>query len=135
MPTNIRIIHAHDFIKVNPEGHFNLGESKNALLEISAASAPLLDHEIIIDTRKAQLDLSVADLWYLAAELCNYRKSFSQKMAVLCPNEKFDHAEFFALCAQNRGFQVRAFTCFGDAIEWLITPVYLLGDVEKRAVR
>jgi hypothetical protein len=34
--------------------------------------------------------------------------------------EQFDYAGFFALCAQNRGFQVSAFTSFEDAIEWLI---------------
>lgn len=64
--------------------------------------------------------MSVIDLWYLAAELSNLHKAFSRKTAVLCPLEQFDHAGFFALCAQNRGLQVRAFTSFEDAIEWLI---------------
>jgi hypothetical protein len=64
--------------------------------------------------------MSIADLWYLAAELSNLGKAFMQKTAVLCPIEKFDQAGFFALCAKNKGYPVNAFTSFEDAIEWLI---------------
>jgi len=120
MATNIRIIHARDFIKATPDGRLDLQESKKLLMEIASASAPSADHQIILDTRKAQLEMSASDLWYLAAELSNLRKAFSRKTAVLCPLTQFDEAEFFALCAQNRGFRVRAFTSFEDAIEWLV---------------
>jgi hypothetical protein len=64
--------------------------------------------------------MSVFDLWYLSAELSNLRKPFSGKTAILCPAERFDQAAFFALCAQNRDFKVRAFTSFEGAVEWLI---------------
>ena len=119
MPTDIRIIHAQDFIRVTPEGHLDLEKSKELLMEIASASAPLVDYGIILDTRKAEIAMSVTELWLLAAELSQFRKAFSGKTAVLCPLEKFDYAEFFALCAKNRGLQVRAFTSFEDAIEWL----------------
>ena len=121
MPTNVRIIHAHDFIKATPEGHFDFKKSKQVLMEIASISASCDDCEIILDTRKAQTEMSITDLWYLATELSNLRKAFlRKKTAVLCPLERFDYAGFFALCAQNFGFQVRAFTSFEDAIEWLI---------------
>jgi hypothetical protein len=119
MPTNIRIIHAHDFIKATPEGKLDFEKSKKLLTEIAAAASPLGDHEIILDTRKAQLEMSASELWYLAVELANLGKAFSRKTAVLCPREQFDEAEFFAICAQNRGLRVNAFTSFEDAIEWL----------------
>ena len=120
MPTDIRIIHAHDFIKATPEGHLDLEESKRLLILIVSASAALDDHEIILDTRQSQSEMSVSDLWHLAAELEKFRGASSRKTAILCPLERFDHAGFFALCAQNRGFQVSAFTSFADAYEWLI---------------
>jgi hypothetical protein len=69
--------------------------------------------------------MSVTDLWYLAAQLSdNFRKAFSRivRTAVLCPLDQFDHAEFFALCAQNRGFDVSAFTSLPEAYEWLTEP-------------
>ncbi|HYM60808.1 MAG TPA: hypothetical protein VEZ11_07935 [Thermoanaerobaculia bacterium] len=121
MPTNIRVIRASDFIKATPEGRLDFRESRELLAEIASASADLREHEIILDTRTAQIEMSVADLWYLAAELSDLRKAFFGKTAVLCPLEQFDRAGFFALCAQNRGFRVRAFTLFEEAIEWLVS--------------
>ena len=128
MATDIRIIHAHDFIRATPEGRLDLEVSKKLLAEIATAALPLTGYEILLDTRRAHVAMSVTDLWYLAtdfwyvaAELVNARGRFPGKTAVLCPLEEFDHASFFALCAQNQGLHVRAFTSFEDAIEWLIT--------------
>jgi len=120
MPTDIRIIHAHDFIKATLEGQLDFERSKEALLEIAATSSALADYEIILDTRKTQSIMSVIDLWYLALELKKLGEAFSRKTAVLCPLEEFDSAKFFATCAQNRHLQIRAFTSFEDAIEWLV---------------
>ena len=72
-------------------------------MEIASASAPLVDYEIILDTRKAQTEMSVTDLWYLCTELSNLRKAFSRKTAVLCPLERFEYAEFFALVRPKQG--------------------------------
>ncbi len=120
MSTNIRIIHAHDFIKVTPEGQLDFDTSKKLLVEIASVSTPSGDYEIIVDVRKTQIELSVTDLWYLATELSKLGEAFSRRTAVLCPLDGFDRAGFFALCAQNIGVQVKAFTSFEDAVEWLI---------------
>ena len=47
MPTNIRIIHAGDFVVANPEGQIDLEKSEKLLMEVASASAPMVDHEII----------------------------------------------------------------------------------------
>ncbi len=110
-------------MKATPEGLLDLKESKELLIEVASASASLSDYQVILDTRQAQPGMSVTDLWYLAAELSNtFRKASprSPKVAVLCPLAQFDHAEFFAICAQNRGFHVCAFTSFENAYEWMI---------------
>jgi hypothetical protein len=70
--------------------------------------------------RKAVSELSATDLWQLAAGLGNCRTAFSGKIAVLCRLNRYNQAEFFALCAQNRDFPVKAYTSFEDAVEWLI---------------
>jgi len=119
MSSYIRIIHAHDFIKATPEGLLDLEKSKEVLMEIASASVSMGDYEIILDTRKAQIEMSTSNLWYLAAELSKLGKAFERKIAVLCPLEGFDRAGFFALCAENRGYQVKAFTSLEAAIEWL----------------
>ena len=119
MATDIRIIHAHDFVMATHEGKLDFEKSKKALIQIASAWSPLGGCEIILDTRKAHSKMSPTDLWYLAVELSNLRRAFSRRTAVLCPVERFDNAEFFALCAQNRGLQLSTFTSFEDAIEWL----------------
>jgi hypothetical protein len=119
MSTRIRIIQANDFIKATAEGSLDLDESKRRLRTIAVTIDPLVDYEAMLDTRQAQPGLSVADLWYLAAELNSLRKTFSRKMAVLCSPEQFDRAGFCALGSQNSGLQIQAFTSFASAAKWL----------------
>jgi hypothetical protein len=120
MATTITIIHTQDFIRASPDGLLDLETSKKSLLDIATASVPLIAYRILIDTRRAQVKMSITDLWYLATELSNLGKAFLEKTAVLCPIQDFDHAGFFALCAKNKGYPVNAFTSFEAAIEWLI---------------
>lgn len=119
MAINIRIIHAHDFVCVSASGTFNLVASKQALIEIASVPLPSEDFELILDTREAKIEMSLTNLFDLASELSRLRKTFSRKMAILCPPDRFDHADFFALCARVREFPVRIFVSFEDAIEWL----------------
>jgi hypothetical protein len=120
MPTNIRVIHARDFILATPEGTLDREGTKKLLTDVASASASSAEYEILVDVRKAKLVMSATDLWYLVAELGNFRRAFSRKTAVLCPLAGFDRTEFFTLCAQNRGFHIRAFTSFENAIKWLV---------------
>lgn len=119
MATNIRIIHARDFLRATPEGPYDLDKSKKLLIEIATASAAMADYEILVDMRSAHVKMSAADVFFLANELVKHYKAFATKTAVLCPVKDFDNAGFFALCAQNRGFRLKAFTAFEEAIEWL----------------
>jgi hypothetical protein len=120
MPSHLTIIRASDFLVATPHGQVDFERSKRILLKIAAASASLVAHEILLDVRDAQIELSAGDLWYLAAELGYPHMPFRGKIAVLCSLAGSDQADFFALCAQNRGFRVRAFTSFEEAVEWLI---------------
>ena len=93
------------------------------LLDIAAVAPELKNFSVILDTRKAQSGMNETDLWYLASELKNHFRDIAQspKMAVLCPHDRFNKAAFFALCANNRGFNISAFTDFENAYEWLIS--------------
>jgi len=119
MPTDIKIISAYDFVRATASGEFDFEMSKKALIEVASATAHLVNYRILLDTRKTQMQIAAGDLWHLARELSNLGKAFCQKTAVLCPTERFDDAAFFALCGQNRGFRIQAFTSFEDAIDWL----------------
>ena len=119
MAANIRLIHANDFLQVTSEGTLDLEQSKKMLLQIAAISGSSVKHDIILDTRKALSVLTVADLYALASALNGYREDFRGKTALLCPFDRFSDAEFLALCAQNKGLRVRAFTEYEAAMTWL----------------
>jgi hypothetical protein len=118
--TNIRVIRAHDFIRATEDGQIDFETSKKLLRDVAEVAATLVDYQILLDTRRAQGELSVTALWYLAVELSNLGQAFHRKTAVLCPLERFDDAKFFELSAQNRGSRVSAFTSYEEAMEWLM---------------
>ena len=120
MATNVKVIRASDFIRAKPEGAAYLEEAETLLKDIAAAGAGLDDYQVLIDTRRVSGGLSATDLWTLAERLVKFRNSFAHRTAVLCPLERFDHSRFFALCAENRGFNIRVFTAYEEAMEWLI---------------
>jgi hypothetical protein len=120
MAANVKVIHARDFIRATPEGVVDMEAAERLLAEIAEATESLEDYEILIDTRQARGALSASQLWYLAKKLGTYRGTFLRRTAVLCPFERFDHAEFFALCASHRGHNVIAFRSYEDAMEWLL---------------
>ena len=64
--------------------------------------------------------MTVGDLLNLASELHKVRKSFTGKTALVVPRDRFNHGEFFAASAEDRGFDVRAFTSLDDALAWLL---------------
>jgi anti-anti-sigma regulatory factor len=119
MPSDIRIIRAHEFIQATPEGKVDLDRAKEVLIEVASASTPSDNYDVVLDARNVQFEMDAADLWELAAELHKVRQAFSLRTAVIVPKERSDYAGFFAMCAQERGFDLSAFTRLGDAMEWL----------------
>ena len=120
MAPPVKVIHARDFIRAGADGSFHIEDSLRMLAEIAAAAADLKEHDVVVDVRQAQSQLSVSDLWTLAQKLAEYRHTQLRKTAVLCPMERFDKVRFFAMCAENQGFRIRAFTDYESAMEWVI---------------
>jgi len=120
VPASVRVIQGRDFIRARPEGEADLETAEKLLKDIAQAGAGLDDFEILVDTRHVAAFLSATDLWTLAEQLVRYRKTFARRTAILCPIERFDHARFFALSAEHRGFNIQAFTSYEDAMEWLL---------------
>ena len=120
MPTNVKVIHAGDLVRARPEGEAYLEDAEQLIRDIAAAGAGLAEFEVLVDTRRVKGSLSATDLWTLAEKLGRFRDNFAHRTAVLCPLEKFDHSRFFALCAENRGFNIRVFISYEEAMEWLI---------------
>jgi hypothetical protein len=131
VPTNVKVIHAGDLVRARPEGEAYLEDAEQLIRDIAAAGAGLADFEVLVDTRRVTGRLSATDLWTLAEKLGRFRDNFAHRTAVLCPLEKFDHSRFFALCAENHGFNIRVFTSYEEAMEWLIDGTTKLSTAEQ----
>jgi hypothetical protein len=120
MPTNVRIVHAGEFIRATPSGVLDLVASEQLLADLTRTSKRLPDAHVLLDTRNAMTTLNTSDLWTLAEKAANDVERTRRRTAVLCPAERFDHARFFAMCAERHSLNIRAFVDYEHAIEWLI---------------
>jgi len=119
MSAQIKIFHAYDLISATPQGQLNLETFRNLLLEISLTSNTLQKCNLIIDTRKTHSIMSVFDLWHIASELNELTRNFVYKTAILYIPIDFNNIDFFTLCSKNRGSNIKAFTSYEEAMEWL----------------
>lgn len=125
----LQIIKAGDFIKSTPAGDLDMNASRQGLAQIAAAGTDLQDYTVFIDLRDVKSRLSKTDIYVLASELVEFGKTFRRKTAVLArADEDFGQATFFEDAAQHRGFRVKAFTVFEDAIIWLSSITQLTED-------
>jgi len=125
----LQIIKAGDFIKSTPTGDLDMKTSREGLEEIAATGTDLRDYTVLIDLRDVKSRLSTTDIYDLASELVKYGQTFRRKTAVLARDDAdIDQAKFFENVAQNRGFSVRTFTVFEDAVIWLSSITQVAED-------
>lgn len=125
----LQIIKAGDFLKSTPTGNLDLKASSQILAQIASASDHVQDYSVLIDLRDARSQLSTADIYELATELVKYDETFQRKTAILTHGVNGqEQAKFFETVAQNRGFKVKAFSDFENAISWLSSVVQLPED-------
>lgn len=116
----LHIIKAGDFIKSTPTGELDMIASKQGFVQIAAAGAHLEEYSVLIDLREVKSQLTTNNIYQLASDLAKYGETFRRKTAILTrPHDDLRQASFFEDAAQNRGFNVKAFTVFESAITWL----------------
>lgn len=54
MPTNIRIIHTHDFLRAKPDGILDLATSCDLLKDLATESNTAGKYLLLVDTRRGQ---------------------------------------------------------------------------------
>jgi hypothetical protein len=122
MATKIKIITVRDFLEVTPDGIINISTSRQLLVDIAKAEHHPVDYDLLIDFRDTQWQMSVSNLYQLAAELCQHGDTFRRKVALLVlPGINFNPASFLETCSRNRGFSINAFTDYEKAIRWVLS--------------
>ena len=120
MPTNIKIIHAQDFIRAQPDGALDLTASRNLLKDLVAGLDTAGKYHVLVDTRGADVRLSMTEIFELGEAVAAAPALANTKFALLVPPEEKVDAGFLETVSRNRGANLRAFTDFETAITWLI---------------
>jgi hypothetical protein len=123
MVVDVRLIHVKDFLRHDVHGVVDLEQSKRMMRELAKACDKHDNYQLLIDTRDVDArQTSMVDVWELAASLRNMGFHHRMRIAVVnAPKDSFDRAAFFEVCAQNRGFNLRVFRDFEQALYWLAT--------------
>src|SRR5271157_2674830 len=120
MPVNVKVINTKDFIKTTATGVLDFVASKQAILDIVSQIKQPGEYEVLVDTRGAEVVLSIVDLHELGEALANHPSLRRSKIGLLTPKKEVDDASFLETVALNRDVRIKAFTDFEQAITWLV---------------
>jgi len=123
MPIELQIIRASEFIRVGPQGHFDLESSKEVLKVLASACRKRGINQALLDLRELRPGptpvFSPKDLATLVNTFQEFGFVPSQRLAVLYESDPHHRASLFAFIGRTRGWQVQAFAVFEEAITWL----------------
>jgi hypothetical protein len=123
MPLELQVIKASDFIRLGPEGEFDLAMSKQVLAELASACHKRGIKRAMLDLRalhpKPTPVFSPSDLAHLVNTFREIGFTREQKLALLYSADPHDRAKMFAFISKLRGWHVAAFGSFEEAMVWL----------------
>jgi len=117
-----RLISTKDLIVVSADGRLDLAASEAALEELLANLDREPGRAVVFDLRGADCALTLVEVYDLVNFLATHssKKTLYRRIAILIASGAHqEKASFFALCAENRGFEARAFTAIVDLNNWL----------------
>jgi len=123
MPTELQIIRANEFLRLDPHRHLNFEASKEALRVLAVACRLRGIDRAMLDLRTLPIPAKrLFTTTELAALVDTFREAGftrQQRLAVLYRRDPHGGARMFAFISFMRGWQVRAFSEFEAAFVWL----------------
>jgi hypothetical protein len=123
MPLELHIVHASEFIQMNPEGRFDLAASKVALAEIALACRKRGLKHAMIDLRALHPGpkpvFTPGDLAELVSTFRDVGFTHDHRLAILYGSDPHRRARLFAFLSTMHGWAVQAFGDFEQAFLWL----------------
>ncbi|MGH8629419.1 MAG: hypothetical protein ACREU7_01465 [Burkholderiales bacterium] len=117
-----RLISTEDLIVVSADGRLDLPASEAALEALLTRLEREPGRAVILDLRSADCELTLGEVYGLVNFLANHssKKTLYRRVAILITSGAHQgKAGFFALCAENRGLEARAFSTVEDVDKWL----------------
>lgn len=123
MPLELQIIRATEFIRVGAHGQFDLAASKAALAKLAGACRKRGIQQAMLDLRALHPGpkpvFSPADLVELVNTFPEVGFTHRLRLAILYHSDPHKRARLFAFLSTIRGWRVRAFGDFEQALHWL----------------
>lgn len=123
MPLELQIIRAREFVRLGPQEHLDFEASKEALALLARACRKRGLDRALLDLRALPVPLKpLFTASQLAALVGTFREAGfgqHQRLAVLYRSDPHGGARLFAFISRLRGWQVRAFNGFEEALLWL----------------
>lgn len=121
MPYKLHVVKTTDFVRFDGKGKPDLTESRRALEKVAKACVESGSNCALIDVRDVYSTMELADLYNLISAFHAMGFRPEHRLAILHRYSGSEKADFFAMCASTRGWNVRAFDNFEEAIEWFGT--------------
>jgi hypothetical protein len=122
MSYNLQIVQPCDFVRLDASGRLDLAESKKVLADVARACVERGIGLALLDVRDLYTDLRLADVYSLSRAFREMGFRRTDRLAILHRYNSAEKADFFAMCAADGGWDVRAFEDFEQAMEWFGTP-------------
>src|SRR5262245_10162842 len=123
MPLELQIIRASEFVRLGPQEHLDFDASKQALAELARACRKRGVDRALLDLRELPTPpkplFTRSELTSLVATFREAGFARNQRLAVLYRSDPHHGARLFAFIGRMRGWQVRAFGDFEEALFWL----------------
>ncbi|MGN6507527.1 MAG: hypothetical protein ACTHM6_18375 [Tepidisphaeraceae bacterium] len=121
MPYPMQVIRTQDFIRLDAAGKIDFERSRKVLSDLAAACVERGVSCALLDVRDLRSDLTTTELYKLARSFHEMGFSHHHRLAILHRPER-ERAAILAEFAYDRGWDVRAFNNYEEAIEWFATP-------------
>jgi hypothetical protein len=119
MPVELQIIRAAEFIRLNSHGEFDLAGTCAALTSIVQACKRRGINRALVDARNARANLTPTEIAALVNVFREIGFPRELRLAVLHHTERFQRPRLFAFISRMKGWHVKAFENFEDALNWL----------------
>src|SRR3954452_16451252 len=120
MPFSLFVVCAGEFLRAGVQGRPDLASSKRALADLIASMMGRGVDRALLDVREvSRTAFSTTEIFELAKTFHEVAYRETDRLAVLHRTDRLSQADFFAMCAVQRGWNVCAFDVFEEAFNWL----------------
>ena len=115
----LHVIRFREFVRLDAHGHLDMAESHAVLSRLAQTCRKRGVERSLLDGRDIQTELTPDEIATLVRDLAEMGFTRNQRLALLHKGDPHRRAALFALIAKLRGWKIRAFGDFEEAVDWL----------------